>query len=79
MKVTFIPQSPDGAYEDVYLEGEMIGCVRYYRLTARWVALTMNDVPIVNENGRGNAHFQTREEAAGRLANILTLRKMADN
>lgn len=79
MEITFIPQPPDEDYEDVYAEGDMIGCVRYYQHTDQWIALTVDDLPIVDENGRGNAHFQTKEEAAGRLVSVFKPRKMTDS
>ena len=75
MKVTFIPQ-PAGSFLDVYLEGDLIGCVQPMP-TGVWLALIEpEELPIIAGSGRGVERFQSREDAANRLIAVWKMRKM---
>lgn len=75
MEVTFIPQQPS-SFEDVYLAGELIGCVQFMP-TGVWFALIEpDDLPIIAASGRGVERFQSREAAADRLIAVWRLRRM---
>lgn len=76
MEVTFIPQS-NSSFTDVYLEGELIGCVQLMP-TRVWLSLTApDDLPIIAESGRDVERFCSKEDAAVRLVAVWKLRKMS--
>ncbi|PZO60781.1 MAG: hypothetical protein DCF15_01310 [Phormidesmis priestleyi] len=79
MEVTFIPQLNSSFKDvyDVYLEGELIGCIKLM-LNRVWFSLSApDDLPIIAENGRDVECFCSKEDAAVRLVAVWKRRKMS--